>query len=164
MKLRRLDITLRKRVPNMYQQLLFALLTLSTPAYCWDFLETDELYIEYHRLNPGNRDPYAPQYTGKWRERANLVWDSTLVRKKQYRLFWNHQIHTETIDSGAVKTVGWEWKSGISFGRYVDVFHYHHSRHIMDERVEHPYYGNKSNQFPVEDSFVLRFKFITEGR
>lgn len=145
--------------------LLFVCLPASELQAASNFqvMETEELQLEYAKLNPNNRDPYAPQYTGKWRERVSLLWDSNIVRYRNYRLVWNHNVHTETIDSGAVKTVGWEWWAGISLGR-VDILHHHHSRHIMDERVEHTYYGNKQNQFPVEDSIVVRIKFISRGK
>jgi len=77
---------------------------------------------------------------------------------------WDHHIHTETIDSGAVKTVGWRWKAGFELGKHLEIYHNHHSKHIMDERVDNPAYGGKTNQFPVEDSFVVTVKFISKGK
>jgi hypothetical protein len=141
--------------------LLLCIYPALSEAAEYRLLDTDELYFEYSQLDRNNRDPYAPQYTGRWNERASLIWDSTIVSYRQYRLMWNHNIHTETIDTGAVKTVGWEWRAGVSLGRYLDVFHHHHSKHIMDEERRVPEYGNKGNQFPVEDSLVFRFKFVT---
>ncbi len=126
------------------------------------FLETESLDLEYAKLDALNRDPIAPHYTGRWRDRVALEWESNLTRINSYKLFWHHRIHAETINSGAVKTTGWEWKLGLDLGR-VSVFHHHHSRHVLDERVEYPGYGKKSNQFPVEDSLVVRFRFIGKG-
>ena len=122
----------------------------------WRLLETDKVDLEYSQLNPHNRDPYAPNFTGKWRERGALKWDLSIARYRDWGLFWNNNIHTETIDSGAVKTVGWEWELGIQLGKYADLFHHHHSRHIMDEKPQIDAYNGKYNQFPVEDSLVLR--------
>lgn len=123
-------------------------------------LDIDKLELQYYKLNPNNRDPYAPQYTGRWRERAAINWDATLAGMGKFRLFWNHHIHTETIDSGAVKTVGWKWDAGVALGCRLRVGHAHHSRHIMDERVENATYGDKQNQFPVEDSFTVTVSFL----
>lgn len=134
---------------------------LSNTGYSADFklIDVDKLDLEYLRLNPNNRDPYAPEYTGRWKERAALKFNLNVL---EY-FYWDNNIHTETLDTGIVKTVGWEWDAGIHLGKYLDVFHYHHSRHIMDEPAQRDYqYGKhgSSNQFPVEDGFGIRFKFI----
>lgn len=119
-------------------------------------LDVEKVDLEYSKLNPANRDPYAPDLTGKWRERVALKFDLNLARYNGYGLFWDNNVHTETIDSGAVKTVGWEWELGMSLGKYADIFHHHHSKHIMDEKPQRDAYNGKSNQFPVEDSLVIR--------
>lgn len=50
------------------------------------------------------------------------------------------------------KTVGWEWELGIGT-EWLDVYRYHHSRHIMDEVGETP-------KFPVQDSYGVRIHLI----
>jgi hypothetical protein len=139
------------------------MLPVTATASEYRLLDTEELHFEYSQLDHHNRDPIAPQYTGRWRDRAALSWDATWLGYKQYKLLWNHYVHTETIDTGGVKTVGWEWWAGISLGQ-LDILHHHHSRHIMDEPIRDDRYGNKQNKFPVEDSMVIRFKFITRGK
>jgi hypothetical protein len=146
----------------MHKLICLLLVSLCSTSYGanYSLLETEYLALEYAQFDKNARDPYAPQYTGRWKDRATLLWDSNLLRVGKYKFMWNHNIHTETIDTGAVKTVGWEWRLGFGLGRYIDVFHHHHSKHIMDERVDNPAYEGKGNQFPVEDSIVIRFKFI----
>lgn len=144
------------------------LFSLSTVAHSETFLgknykllDVDRLDVEYYKLNPDNRDPYAPQYTGKWRERAALKWDVSVLGLA----YWRNNVHTETIDSGAVKTVGWEWEAGFGLTKYLEVFHHHHSRHIMDESPhKQEIYGDKQNTFPVEDAIGIRIRFVHKNK
>lgn len=140
---------------------LFVIVALSEEAYSREYrlLDVDKLDLEYTKLNSTNRDPYAPDYTGRWGERAALKFNLNVL----HYLYWDNNIHTETIDTGQVKTVGWEWEAGVRIWKYFDVFHHHHSRHIMDEPAQRDYkYPDTRTQFPVEDGVGIRFKFITK--
>ena len=145
---------------------LLILFVLDSSCYAaeWRLLDAEKVDLEYSKLDPNNRDPYAPDFTGKWRERVALKFDLNLLRRGDYGFFWNNNAHTETIDTGAVKTVGWEWELGLQLGKYASIFHHHHSRHIMDEGPQRDAYNGKSNQFPVEDSLVLRVHLLRKGR
>lgn len=126
-------------------------------AYEYRLLDVDRLDLEYTKLNPNNRDPYAPDYTGRWNERAAIKFDVSILG----HLYWDNNVHTETIDNGQVKTVGWEWEAGFHLGKYFDVFQHHHSRHLMDEPPQRQYeYPSGSTSFPVENGYGIRFKFI----
>lgn len=119
-------------------------------------LDVDRLDFTYQRLRPETRDPYAPEYTGQWRERAALEWDLRLFRYG----YWRNNIHTETVNpSGVVKTVGWQWELGVELGKYLDLFTSHHSRHIMEEAAPEDRFDS-SNQFPVEDAYGIRLKLL----
>jgi hypothetical protein len=124
------------------------------------WLKANALDLEYLRLKAKNRDPYAPEYTGQWREQIGLRWDISLLKYG----FWNNRVHTETINpGGTVKTVGWQWELGIRLGNQVDIYHYHHSRHIMDQQaVGGDRFNDSYNQFPVEDALGIRFKFLSK--
>lgn len=144
--------------------LVYALLTsywISEEAVGSEFhlIQADRLDLEYMRLSPSNRDPYAPEYTGRWQDRASLKWDIGLLDDIVY---WNNNVHTETIDTGQVKTVGWEFYAGIHLGEYADIFRYHHSRHIMDEgpQQSYNYPDGTGNPFPVEDAYGITVHFI----
>lgn len=119
-------------------------------------LDIDKFDIEYTKLNPSSRDPYAPQYTGLWKERAALKWDVSVLGFA----YWRNNVHTETIESGQVKTVGWEYEAGIPVTGHFELFWHHHSRHIMDEPPQ-VNYTDSANQFPVEDGVGIRIRFIT---
>ena len=127
-----------------------------SPASQWKLIDTEKLELQYSRMDPMSRDPYAPQYTGRWQERASLQWRVSILKF----LYWDNDCHTETIDTGQVKTVGWHWEAGARINKYFTLFQEHHSRHIMDEPPETAYF--KHNQFPVENSYGIRFKLIEE--
>lgn len=123
----------------------------------YHLLDADRLDIEYNRLDKEMRDPYAPEYTGRWRDRAAVKFDISIL---DY-VYWRNNVHTETIDTGQVKTVGWEWEAGFPVTKYLEVYHHHHSRHIMDENPQTSYnYPGTNTQFPVEDEYGIRFRFI----
>jgi hypothetical protein len=101
-------------------------------------------------MDPNSRDPYAPQYTGQWEQRAALDWDLSVWKYG----YWRNELHTET--AGRVpKTVGWQWELGVQVGKHLDLFRAHHSRHIMDEP------GPTRDRFPVQDSYGVRIHLIT---
>lgn len=140
--------------------LIFLTLLIAEEAFSKEYrlLQADRLDVEYTRLDAKNRDPYAPQYTGLWRERAALKWDLSSYDT----LYWRNNVHMETIANGGVpKTVGWEWEAGFKLFKDYEIFHHHHSRHIMEESPE-PKRFEAVGQFPVEDGYGIRFKFLTK--
>lgn len=127
----------------------------------WRLLEIDKMDLEYSKLNPSNRDPYAPEYTDRWKDRTSLKWNLEVLNRV---LFWDNNVHMETVDTGQVKTLGWEFYAGAHLGKYLDFFHYHHSRHIEDEPPQQDYnYPDSSSKFPVEDSWGVRIHLIPQG-
>lgn len=139
---------------------LFSTICAESQASEWRLLETDYLAFEAHALEPERRDPYLPQHTGNWANAAHLKWESTLVGRGAYSLGWNHNIHTETVKAGNVKSVGWEWEVRLTLGRNVELFQAHHSRHVMEELPRQDLYPGRQNKFPVSDSYGVRFIFV----
>ena len=84
---------------------------ISVPVYANEYhlIDVDKLDIEYLKLNPNNRDSYAPQYTGSWNERAAIKWDVSFMGL----IFWDNNVHMETVTGGVPKTVGWEFEAGV---------------------------------------------------
>lgn len=128
-----------------------------TPQIClasdYRLLEVDKLDFEYHRLAAANRDPYVPHHTGTWREKAAIKWDLGILKYG----YWRNNVHTETTNpSGRVTTVGWEWELGVTLFKNYEIFHHHHSRHVMEEVPEKRF--ESGNQFPNENSYGIRFK------
>ena len=120
-------------------------------------MDLEKFNITYSQFQPFSRDPYAPNYTGYWHERASVEWRINVLKA----IYWDNNMHLETIDAKTVKTVGWHWELGLRLHKKLMIFHEHHSRHILDEGPQHaPYTGR--NQFPVEDSFGIRIKLIEE--
>jgi hypothetical protein len=126
-------------------------------GYGKNLFQANKLDVEYSILDKKNRDPYTPQYTGQWKERAALKWNVSVLDF----LFWENNIHTETVrTSGQVKTLGWHWQFYAPVPlteRRVELFADHHSRHVVEEEPEDRFTGS---DFPVEDSYGIRIKFI----
>jgi hypothetical protein len=154
------------RISQVWLVSLLSTINLSVVAFFataahageWKLLNVERLDLEYTKLEPSMRDPYVPQYTGSWRERAALRWRVSILGP----IYWDNNVHTETLKSGEVKTVGWEWEAGLRLNKYIDIFHHHHSRHVMEDVPEKRFRGG--NQFPVEDGYGIRFKFIPETK
>lgn len=146
--------------------LLLVLATaLSASAY-----GQENKYSKYHLLSVEDfstsfakfehqRDPYLPQYDGQWTYRARADFNVAVM----HTLYWHNSVHTEAAESGPVKTVGWHWILGLRLNKYMDLFHEHHSRHVMEEDPPQRYDGKTSGVFPVEDSYGIKFKFIEDG-
>lgn len=129
---------------------------ISSNSYAWSLIDVKDLDLEYIKLNKNNRDPYAPEYTGMWKEQIALKWDLALLKYG----YWNNHVHTETVEpSGVVKGVGWQYELGIHVDKYVDIFKMHHSRHILDQEPDE-LFPHSRNQFPVEDGYGIRINLL----
>jgi len=124
--------------------------------YNYRLLDVEYFDMRYQQFDH-NRDPYAPEYDGKWAYRAAADFRLNFMES----IYWDNTLHTEALRSGPVKTVGWRWELGLRLSNNIDLFHEHHSRHIMEEDRDS---RNGSNVFPVEDSYGLRIKFIERPR
>jgi hypothetical protein len=141
--------------------ILLALLWAGT-AQAGDYrlLDVDRLDLEYGKFVPTTRDPYVPQYAGRWRDEIALQWDVTLLQWG----YWRNHVHTETTDpSGSVTTVGWQFELGVHLGDRVDVYREHHSRHVMEAEPEHRFEAAHA-QFPVEDLYGVRLHIYGKER
>lgn len=143
----------------LYILFLF-MFSATTHAAEYRLLNAEKLEIDYSKLDSNNRDPYAMHYTGKWKDRAALKLRVGVLES----LYWDNNIHVESINTDTVKTVGWEWEVGLRVSKYFTLFQHHHSKHIMDETSQLP--SNRSNKFPVEDSYGIKFIIVeeTQGR
>lgn len=139
--------------------ILLALATRAESAESGQYhlLDLEKMDLRYSQLDPQNRDPYAPQYTGRWQDRTSLQWRLAVLEV----LYWDNDFHLETIDTGVVKTVGWHWEAGVRISKNITVFQEHHSRHILDEEPSIRQYAT-GNQFPVENSIGVRIRLVPE--
>src|SRR5690349_5709266 len=121
------------------KSLLFFLIFVSTAAFSqqqtreskfsgYRLLDIEYFDVKYQEFQH-NRDPYAPEYDGRWAYRASANFRLNLFES----FYWDNNVHTEAIQSGTVKTVGWHWEAGLRISESIDIFHEHHSRHVMEE-------------------------------
>lgn len=138
---------------------VIAAATLASPATAGDYrlVDLDSVDFRYQEFS-ARRDPYTPTFDEQWKYRAALDWNLNLLKYG----FWDNSVHTEGLEDGRVKTVGWHWFFGFRIPPLrMDVFHEHHSQHVMDE---HPTQRDGSQlpngyrKFPVEDSVGVRFR------
>lgn len=141
----------------LWSLLIFECVANAADKKQYRLLDVEKMEFRAAHMDPQSRDPYVPQYTDRWRERASLQWRVSVLES----LYWDNDVHTETIDVGVVKTVGWHWELGLRINKYIAPFWEHHSRHVMDEKPDERFSGGR-HQFPVEDSYGIRFKFVEE--
>lgn len=141
--------------------LLILLLVLSTSALGqsrsaskYRLLSLEDFSISYAQFDH-HRDPYVPE-RDDWLYRASTDFNISVL----HTIYWHNNVHTEAVRSGSVKTVGWHWVLGLRVNKYMDLFHEHHSRHVMEEDRESV---NGKNVFPVEDSYGIKFKIVEDG-
>jgi len=67
---------------------------------------------------------------------------------------WHNRIWSHGNDA-KLYTVGWEYDLSASLHKNVEVFHYHHSQHAMDEPTA-------AWRYPLRNYYGVRFNFMGE--
>ncbi len=139
-----------------YLVLMLALLAPAAYAGEYHVLNLEYYDFTYQKFK-ANRDPYTPD-VDNYADRASTNFRIGLLNNLMY---WDNQVHTETVDTGSVKTVGWHWVLGLRVTSQIDLFSEHHSRHVMEEYRPTK---NGHNTFPVEDSYGIKIKLVDDPR
>ena len=152
---------------------LLILGVLSWPLHAteWRLLEADYLYMEYRRHH-NYVDSYMPQYdvvegdckrsTECFRIGASALFGLTVIQlpisiqNTPVSIFWRNDVHTDGT-SRQVRHVGWFWEAGFPIGDKIEIFQRHHSRHVMEEKIE-------DRRFPLRDEYVVRFKLLDRSK
>lgn len=139
----------------MLRILLLLLAFSTTPAWGSDY----GLNLEHFDMKFGkfldNRDPYVPEYAidaWEYRIEMNLCFNWAGI------VYFDQRPHFEAVNS-TPKTVGWQYELGIHLTDQIDIYHDHHSRHVMEEyrsRID----GH--NPFPVEDLYGVKFTIVDQ--
>lgn len=113
----------------------------------------EEAYMTGARMGAASRDAQAPEYTGKWKHKVSLGLKFNTLES----LYMDNRFHMETA-AGQIRTVGWHWILGLRIHPSIDLFHEHHSRHVLDQESQSAklYDKQTSRNFPVEDSYGIR--------
>lgn len=140
----------------MLRKLALGLVLYTSPAVAGEYklLTMESFEMKYSDFK-SQRDPYAMEYTEDWAYRAATSFRYSILGV----LYHDNYVHCEGLDSGVVKTVGWQWTIGLRLHRNVDVFADHHSRHVMEDYRPTV---NGRNQFPVEDSYGIKFIVVED--
>ncbi len=124
----------------------------SAPTDKWSsfhLLEADRLDMEYRKVAV-HRDFFYDEDGPDFRYGAAVLFDLRVARY----FYWHNNVHMLATDA-QVRAVGWEFEQGLNATKYVDLFYYHHSQHIL-ERARDP------RGYPLTNEYGVRFHFIPE--
>lgn len=141
--------------------MLLTTVLLSYPAYSDEFRLLDLDSFDMRAAKFGcNRDPLTPdigchQYLGRVATDFNLR-----IMEVGY---WNNEVHGEGTES-QFQTMGWHWELGLRLTNQISIYHEHHSRHRLDSTGPDYNQDERSDGFPVEDSYGIRMQFYISNK
>lgn len=131
------------------------LLLFSTNLYAYDLglskrepVTIKEMYIEYRDIQNW-RNPY---YGAKDDWKFTSEFQSTV---EVYELLYHTNKFHFSMDRSQIRHAGWEYYLGFRLTKWLRIFKYHHSEHMLEQEPE-----QVGNIFPVEDSYGVRIDFI----
>lgn len=132
----------------MKKIILVVLLILNLNTAHADFLEVQEVYVNYKAFTGETRTPYlqVPGLEGhSLQNEVNLninmdLWDC---------FYYNNTIHS--LNDGSYRLIGLNWKFGVHITDYVDFGFNHFSEHYAD--FQSPF------GFPLQNSWEFNFFF-----
>ena len=120
-------------------------------------LEPRDVYVDVYK-NRTVHDPYISPDDKDLTYGSTFNLDLDMFKYKGYGLYWLNKLHfDESQADGRIKHAGWQYEVGAviyckkwndSYLSKVEVFHQHHSRHVLEEVRE--------SHFPVYDRRGLR--------
>ena len=113
--------------------------------------EADKLDMEYRKVAV-HRDFFYEEDQTSFNYGAAVLFDLRVARY----FYWKNNVHMLATDA-QVRAVGWEFEQGLNASKYLDVFYYHHSQHILER--ERPTRG-----YPLTNEYGVRFHFIHKDR
>lgn len=76
--------------------------------------------------------------------------------------FWRNEVHGEGTQAKFM-TIGWHWEMGIRLTDQIEIYHDHHSRHVLDREQRYEWREASHTwapiKYPVEDSYGIRIIF-----
>ena len=132
--------------------ILFCLLGLSfwtkpVSAQYKSALQVEELSFESYKVGTF-RDANFPDSEEK--NTKGVAFNIDLSVFKYFK--WENRVWTHGNDA-KLYTVGWEYNTALQLHKHLDLFHYHHSQHSMDEPTA-------AHRFPNRNYYGVRFNFI----
>lgn len=119
------------------------------------YFDLSKFALEYWRID-NNRDGYLeiedPGGDAKehWLYGSAATFDLDLVATENWGLYWDNYVHMDSTNK-QVRHVGWEWEGGLRIGDTLEVFHYHHSRHILE--------AERPDRYPLVNRYGARWVF-----
>lgn len=110
---------------------------------------------EYLRINDPDSQKYG-EGGESWQYGAAMRLNLNLLSYGDYGLYWKNRVHMAATEC-CVRHVGWEYEVGAKVTPHFDLFHYHHSEHILD-------LGRQASRFPLVNHYGVRFIFIEGDR
>lgn len=130
-------------------------LLLASNIQAAEYIKLKEFSLQTGRLDD-NRDPYFKLVDHEqWKGFVANNFNLDLVRADGWSLYWHNQVHTEGTES-QLRSVGWRWEAGVNLGDKLEIFHEHHSRHLMDVTGE--------TRFPLYNAYGIKIIMYREDK
>jgi hypothetical protein len=166
------------------QLVIFIVLAIGMGVLCsrrgeaqegYRLLSADRVGVEY-RQHVNYRDPYFAEYetiggncTGVRADGtpsqecmqfgATAIVDVTLLQLPSLtRFFWRNNFEMDSTNR-QVRYAGWQWELGLTLIPKVQLFHRHHSRHVLEKETP-----ANVNRFPLRDEYVISVDFYKRGQ
>ena len=123
-------------------------LSCTARAESFRILEADEISIDYLKIADYRHGYYVDDM-----ERFNHGANFNLNLRLCKYAFVENRLHFLGTES-QIRAVGWEYRAGFDIGKYLQVFHYHHSQHILEREA-----ANEGYRFPLENMYGVRLFF-----
>jgi hypothetical protein len=101
---------------------------------------------KYQKLN----DPYLTPTDRDIAHGAEFHLNWNWIRMGNISLYSQNMLHfLQSSKDGRVKLGGWQYEQGLSLGKSLELFKYHHSIHIFED--------TRNTHFPNQDYVGIRF-------
>lgn len=140
--------------------LILLLLGMAQPAKAdLRLLETERVMLDAWKIED-HRDMYFPYNkpgTGgeEWTVGAAFVIDLNFMAYRKWAWYWRNRPFMNAT-SVQVREAGWQWETGVTFGKCVDLYWYHLSDHVLDAEVP--------GRYPLHNFYGVRVVFYDRER
>jgi hypothetical protein len=106
---------------------------------------------KYQRLN----NPYLYPTDADIAHGGSFYMDWLWLKIGNFSLYSQNTLHfLQSGVTGRVIYGGWQYEQGLSLGKSLELFKYHHSQHIMED--------TRPTHFPNEDYYGVRFIMLNK--
>jgi hypothetical protein len=125
--------------------ILIIALLLSSDAVAFNLLDVEEVSLDVKKINK-YRNGNLPQDAEHIKYGGSFNLNLSVLKF----LHWDNRIHMAGTDS-QIRYAGWEFRTWVPVTRYLQIFYYHHSEHVLEREMR---------EYPIEDAVGVRLIFL----